>query len=104
MKCADCRYANKSGKEDWVYCTYWTAEGAKSETKDAVEFVNKEIYKYPEPKEVAFGWGYPNKPFKGDSSSVVEGTIDEGLMWNNQICVSKDDKCHKIEVKGKHYR
>lgn len=100
MKCAECRYANKSGREDFVFCTYWTGERAKSGYKDAIDFIKNEVYKSDEPKEVALGWGYPKKPFKGVANSVVGGTVDEGLMWSNQICVSMEDKCSEFESRG----
>lgn len=27
----------------------------------------------------------------------VKGTASEGLMWNGQICIHKDDRCHNNE-------
>lgn len=96
MKCADCNFANKSANEEYVFCTKLQDDGSKSGL-GLNEFIKEVVYKQPLPKLIAIGWGYPNKRFKSDMHELGNDTATEGLMWNKQICVHKDDQCNKFK-------
>jgi hypothetical protein len=90
--CGDCQYAHKSGSEDHVFCTLWQNR-CNEANMSAEHFVRQVIYAGEKPSEVSLGWGFPHKHMKADTHWSTKGTATEGLMWNNQICVPKDDKC-----------
>lgn len=96
MRCTDCKFANKSGNEEFVFCTYWQGEANKY-SEGAEGFVRNVIFQLPFPRKVGLGWGYPNKLFNAETHWSVKGTASEGLMWRDQICINKDDRCHKYE-------
>ncbi|ASA22572.1 hypothetical protein [Paenibacillus donghaensis] len=92
MNCSTCIYANKSGNDDYVFCTYWQNKCNESK-QDADVFVKKEIFKKTLVCDVGIGWGYPSKHYSAESHWSHKGTASEGLMWNNQICIHKDESC-----------
>jgi hypothetical protein len=100
MNCSTCIYANKSGSDDHVFCTYWQnkCNESKQETK---AFIQNKLFKQTLLQNVGLGWGYPNKHFYADSHWSYKGTASEGLMWANQICIHKNESCqHQVEPGG----
>lgn len=97
MNCLDCSFANKSGNEGYVFCTYWQNKCNESKL-DTTEFVKRVVFEETLLDKVALGWGYPSKHYSHESHWSYKGTASEGLMWNNQICVEKEQWCqnHKM--------
>jgi hypothetical protein len=66
---------------------------------DTSDFVRTVLFPQTTVQEVGLGWGYPKQHFKLESHWSYKGTASEGLMWNNQICISKNESCqHFAEV------
>lgn len=97
MNCSNCRHANKSGNENYVFCTFWQTKCNKSGMSEE-DFVRKELFTQTTIHRVGFGWGYPNKHFKADTHWVHKGTASEGVMWNNQICIHINEDCQYHEL------
>lgn len=100
MSCKECKFANKSGNDDFVFCTFWQSKCNESGMSEE-DFVRKEMFPQTTLSKVALGWGYPKKHFKLESHWVHKGTASEGLMWNNQICIHKDEHCHEHKLLDK---
>lgn len=92
MKCADCKFANKSGNQDYVFCTYWQNEADK-QPMTAQQFAESILCQDPLLTEVAIGWGYPNQHYQAPTHWSIKGTASESIMWKDQICVYKNQQC-----------
>ncbi|MNY85796.1 hypothetical protein D3C78_19960 [compost metagenome] len=92
MTCATCSHANKSGNDDWVFCTYWQNKCNESKM-ETIEFVKNVVFEQTDIIQLATGWGFPLKHFAAESHWSHKGTASEGVMWNNQILIQKDEKC-----------
>lgn len=92
-KCENCRFAYKACNEDYVYCIYWQNQCSKGNL-ELDEFIKNVILKDNlEISSVAVGWGYPNKSLNEETHWSMKGTSTEGLMYNDQICIPKEDCC-----------
>lgn len=97
IKCNDCRYANKSKNEEFVFCTYWEDKYNKSGFEGSKEeYVKEVIYADSDDIVVALGWGYPNKHNKVETFWAIKGTVSEGLIYNNMILTSKESYCRSV--------
>lgn len=92
MNCANCQFANKSGNQDFVFCTYWQDQANESKMSQEA-FVRQVLFPKTDLQQVALGWGFPKQHFKLESHWVHKGTASEGLMWSEQICIQKDEVC-----------
>lgn len=92
-KCKNCVYANRAGSNEHVYCTFWQKKYNDSKSMNMDDFIKKVIYAEPLPKVVAVGWGYPHQSLNQETFWGIKGTSSEGLMWNEQIIISKEDTC-----------
>lgn len=97
-KCEKCKFANRSGSKDFVYCGYWQRQANESK-QEPEAFVRNVMHLNPRPQVVALGWGFPHQPYEGDVAWHHKGTATAGLMWNEQICVSKEDFCNEFRVR-----
>lgn len=95
VKCADCIFANKSGNNEFVYCTYWQNKANESNMNQE-DFVRKVLFPSTDLQQVALGWGFPKQHFQLESHWVHKGTASEGLMWNEQILVHKEESCNQF--------
>lgn len=96
MNCSNCRFANKSGNKDFVYCTYWQ-DRCNESGKPVEDFIKNVLFKETLVDKVATGWGYPKQHFSLESDWVHKGTLTEGLMWNEQICIGMSESCNNFK-------
>ena len=96
MNCANCQFANKSGNEDFVFCTYWQEKANESKMEQET-FVRSVLFPNTNLQQVALGWGFPQQHVSLDSHWSYKGTASEGLMWNNQILIHQDEVCESFQ-------
>ena len=100
-ECATCKYANRAGNDDFVFCTYWQKQ-ANEKSMESEEFaLNILLDKEPTLNGcVGIGWAYPKQNYNKEVNWHEKGTPSAGIMWNNQICVQANTGCSKYEKRG----
>lgn len=97
--CSSCAYANRAGSEDYVFCRFWQSQANESGLSSE-EFINKKLFKETSIEGVGIGWVYPKVAYSGAVAWHEKGTASAGIMWSEQICISKDEGCHKHKSLG----
>ncbi|AYP68666.1 hypothetical protein EalM132_00154 [Exiguobacterium phage vB_EalM-132] len=93
--CATCAYAKKSGNEEYAHCGFWQSRVSSTGYESSEDYVLKYMLD-KEPQLSGFvgvGWAYPNKPYAGEAHWHIKGTVTEGMMYNDQICVKATKVC-----------
>lgn len=101
-ECATCKFANRSGNEDFVFCTKWQKEANESKMTSELYALNILIYKEPQLNGViGIGWGYPSQTYNKEVNWHEKGTVSASMMWNEQICVQANAGCSQYKERGK---
>ena len=99
-KCSNCKFANRAGNRDSVFCLFWYEELSKSKGMTEEEFVRSRIFKETDINNIGFGWGYPHQKFINiEEEPKHSDTATSSLMWSNQICIQKDETCNNYKSK-----